>query len=359
MIARFSSLNVEPGTGGGSERIKLGMLLAFVALATQSSAPTLDEVYARVRALPGVHIKGEMVRPATVAVEFKIAPGGLLWAKYPTTEQFIRNGESTTWMPDRRQYAKEKAERENPAPGGFEALWPGGSRMTPRGEGKAAFFAGQDVWEIPCASRMAPEVSLYVAKQTFLPVGTIASANGMTFEIRYKNVKVGPIAPESFRFVPPKDAKPYVPVDIRAKLPKEGMPMPSFAGKDLEGRKMNLQGLLKGRKGLVVNLWFSACTGCIQELPVLSRLGRELRARGVGFIGVNPIDSPETARRTLKLHDILFPTIAGDDAKKIAEKLGVVAYPVTIVVNGDGKVIASISSFSPPALDSALKKIDY
>lgn len=333
------------------------MFASLVALTLQTACPTLDEIYTKVAALPGVQLSGEMVRPSTVAMEFRIAPGGRLWARYPTSEQFISGGETVTWMPDRRQYAKEKQERGTPTPGGYESMWPGGERMTATGTGAAAMFAGQAVWMIPCRSRVAAEVSLFVSKKSLLPIGTIAKAGGTTYEIRYQKVEVGPQPEKAFRFVPPADAKPYTPSDPTAKLPKQGDAMPAFAAKDLEGRATTLSALLKGRKGLVVNFWFSACTGCVQELPVLAKLGREYPAKGVGFIGVNPIDPISAARRTLKLHGIPFPTIAGVDAKKIAESVGVVAYPVTVVLNADGKVVDTLPFFDEARLMKAIEKI--
>jgi thiol-disulfide isomerase/thioredoxin len=334
------------------------MLSALIAIATQGPAPTLDQVYAKVRALPGVHIQGEMVRPAVVRIEFKLAPGGAMWAKYPTSEQFITPSQTITWMPDRRQFSRAKTEQSTPTPVGFEAMWPGATKMTPLGDGKAALFADQEAWEIPCQSAVVPKFSFFVAKKTGLPLGSIATANGATYEIHYRTVKVVPISAQNLRFTPPSDAKPFVASDPTANLPKAGEALPSFRVKDYDGKVASLDALLKGRKGLVLNLWFSACSGCMAELPVLSKLGREYGAKGISFLGVNPIDDARTARRTFKQHAIPFSTLVGKDAKTIAEAVGVVSYPVTIVVNAGGKVVDTLPAFDRVRLEKALESLE-
>jgi peroxiredoxin len=95
----------------------------------------------------------------------------------------------------------------------------------------------------------------------------------------------------------------------------------------------------------------------MQELPALSKLGREFSAKGVAFLGVNPIDEAKTARRTLKLHQIPFSTVVGNDAKTIADALGVVAYPVTVIIDAKGKVVDTLPFFDEPRLMKALEKV--
>ncbi|MGV3616190.1 MAG: redoxin domain-containing protein [Fimbriimonas sp.] len=333
------------------------MLPLLFALAFPSKGPSLDDVYAKVQAMPGVHIRGEMVRPAVVAIEFKIAPGGRLWAKYPTSEQFVGPEETITWMRDRRQFSRAKSERNTPTPAGFESLWPNGVRMTQSKDAQAATFDGREAWEIPCQSSVTPDVRLFVEKRSWLPLGTVAVANGATYEIRYRSVKVGPLPPKDFRFVPPKDARPYKAVDPTADLPKPGATMPAFEAKDIEGRPSDMKNLLRGRKGLVVNFWFSACSGCMAELPALSKLGTEFSVKGIGFVGINPIDDARTARRTLKQHGIPFSTVVGKDAKRIADSVGVVAYPVTVVLDAGGQVVDTLPFFDEARLTKALKKV--
>jgi len=92
-------------------------------------------------------------------------------------------------------------------------------------------------------------------------------------------------------------------------------------------------------------------------MPALSKLSSEYGARGVGFMGANPIDDPKTARRTSKLRGLPFPTVVGKEAQKIADGIGVIAYPVTVVLDADRKVVDTVISFDEPRLRKALDSV--
>lgn len=332
------------------------MMLSFLCLALLSPV-TLEQVHAKVKTFPGVEIMAEMVRPSSVAMTFKIAPGGYLWCKYPTTEDFITVTEQVTWMPDRRQYVKSKSESENPLPVGFESMWPKGTVLTQKGESKETTFADHRAVEIPCMATAGHPVRLFVDLETLTPLGSIATANGKEYEMRYKSVKIAPISPKSITFVAPTDAKPFTPEAPDAKLVKPGAVLKPFRATDLEGKPV--AGLGKGKQGWVLNFWFSACTGCVQEMPFLAKLQPKLNRQGISFIGVNPIDPVKNARSTLKTNGLSFPSISGAKAKELAETLGVLAYPVTVVTDQNGVVIDAMMGFDEARLMKALKKIGY
>ncbi|RYG36981.1 TlpA family protein disulfide reductase [bacterium] len=343
------------GRNGHGGRAYSNPMLA--ALLLQMSPPTLDDVYRKTAALPGVELKSEMVSPSVIPMEFKFGPDGSLWAKYPTTEQFSTLEETITWMPDRRQFAKEKTRETNPLPVGYETMWPGGKPQTQTGDAKTATFMGKEAWEIPCKGDLVADTKLYIDKGTGLPIGTIAQFNGATYETHHLSVKIVPHSKNSLRFVAPKDAKPYEKVDLGAKLIKPQTPMPPFEGRDEKGGRLNMKALLKGKRGLLVNLWFSACTGCVAEMPALVKLDSEFRGKGIAFVGVNPIDDVSSARRTVELRKLPYRTLVGEDAQKLAKSVGVVAYPVTLMVNAEGRVVETFMGFDEARFRSALESL--
>lgn len=358
-------LNLIPLT-----RLLFGCLLTVSVLITipwmprhtirqESPAITLEQVYARVRKLTGVTIKAQMVRPSSIPMEFKIARGGGLYAKYPTSEMYISLADQVTWMPDRREFVKEKREAGNPLPAGFEILWPQEPLLQPNGKPQTATFAGKPTLEIPCKAAQGHTVLLYVDPKSLLPVGSLATANGTEFELRYISVRETPLAPKDLTFQPPADAKPFSGAPPDSQLIKAGAKLPIFRGRDASGKPLSYEAISKSSHGLVLNFWFSACTGCVQELPFFAKLAAPLQSQGIGLIGVNPIDKERDVQGTAKIHKLPYPTLTGSGAKELSKSVGVIAYPVTVVVDSQGVIVDAIMGFNEQRLMKALEKIGY
>lgn len=332
------------------------MMLAALILQSTSSIPKLDEVYRRVGELPGVVIEAEMVRPSAVQMKFKIARGGVVWAKYPTSLMVTTLKETTTWMPDRREYATAPKEEGNPLPAGFDLLWPESDLPKLNGDPSKTMFSGKPAYRYPIL--MGPQaVDLFVDSKTRLPMGSIATAGGTTYEIRYKSVRPTSIRKETLLFSPPKGARLSTGGDPNAGLVHPETTLTNFRGKELNGSTITLDGLLRNKSGAVLNFWFSACTGCVEEMPALRALAKSLAANQIVFLGVNPIDNVSDATKTSKQQRLPYPTLTGQSASALAERLGVRAYPVTIVLDSRARVIDAFSGFQPDRLNQALKKL--
>ena len=107
----------------------------------------------------------------------------------------------------------------------------------------------------------------------------------------------------------------------------------------------------------MINFWFSACTGCVQEMPYFAKLSGVLKSKGIKLLGVNPIDPISNAKKTVNLYKLDYPTLTGKEAKAFAESIGVLAYPVTVVLDEKGAVIDAIMGFDQPRLTAALGKL--
>jgi peroxiredoxin len=318
-------------------------LLASIALASMVQSE-LSDLYARVSKLPGVAIECEMARPSNVPMSFRIAPkkdslGPRLWAKYPSSEQFISPKSTITWMPDRREYAEAVTEPGNPCPAGFESLWGTEGWLTQTGPAVKATFQGRTALSIPCKAVLGHEVTLFVADG--LPIGTIATAQGNTFEMVYRSVKVGSIPDVDTNFVLPKDARKSVPGQRPADLLPKGTKFPNFSGLSLKGKELKSVSLMKRQRGIVINFWFSACTGCIQEMPMLSELHAELKKDRITLLGVNTVDEPKYARKTATSKMLPFETLTGKGAETLTAQSKVQAYPATYILNAKGVVVDS------------------
>ncbi|MBB6051614.1 peroxiredoxin [Armatimonas rosea] len=326
---------------------------------TERALPDLTQVYARIAKLRGVVIRAEMVRPSSVPMEFKIAPTGFFYAKYPTSEMYISRDEQVTWMPAKKEFSRGKPEDGNPLPAGFEILWPKGALLRAKAATRQASFAGKPALELPCKAAMGHDVLLYIHPESLLPLGSIATAQGTEYELRYLSVEERPLTARDLTFIAPRDAKVFSsPPDLSKRI-RVGTKLPAFTGTDFTGRSIDSRQVSKRHRGLLLNFWFSACTGCIQEMPLLAKLAAPLQAQKIGILGVNPIDTSRDAKRTSTTYGLRYATLVGTGARKLAEAVGITTYPVTVLVNAQGLVVEVILGFDEQRLQKALKVLGY
>jgi peroxiredoxin len=88
---------------------------------------------------------------------------------------------------------------------------------------------------------------------------------------------------------------------------------------------------------LVVNLWYSTCPPCARELAdfadVHDEIGDEVR-----FVGVNPYDTAATMERFAADRGVTYELLR-DPGFELSDALGIAAFPVTLFVDGDGRIV--------------------
>lgn len=94
---------------------------------------------------------------------------------------------------------------------------------------------------------------------------------------------------------------------------------------------------LKAWRGQVVlvNVWATWCTGCLQEHPVLNAIAAENK---VSIIGLNYKDNPVKAKAWLEQQGNPFVAIPNDAAGQIAINWGVYGAPETFIVDKRGVI---------------------
>jgi thiol-disulfide isomerase/thioredoxin len=120
-------------------------------------------------------------------------------------------------------------------------------------------------------------------------------------------------------------------------------PLPPVAGQLVSGGKLNLA----ADRGhvVVLNFWGSWCTVCHQEAPVLSAAARQFRAPGVRFVGVDVADNSASATAYLRHYRISYPSLTdpGDlIAVKFNQLIPISAFPSTLVISPDGKIVGRV-----------------
>ena len=88
---------------------------------------------------------------------------------------------------------------------------------------------------------------------------------------------------------------------------------------------------------MVVNLWYSTCAPCERELVDLAAVHADV-GEFVRFIGVNPMDSPETMEQFAAARNVTYELLR-DPESALADELAIVAYPVTLFVGRDGAIL--------------------
>ena len=110
-------------------------------------------------------------------------------------------------------------------------------------------------------------------------------------------------------------------------------PLPSFSYPDLDGKIIKSDDLLG--KPVVINLWFTSCIPCINEMPELNRMKNKYRDSGVVFLSIT-YESKEAVRKFLTKHNFQFRHIP--DAKEFCSPITEL-YPVNIFVDKKGMVV--------------------
>lgn len=105
--------------------------------------------------------------------------------------------------------------------------------------------------------------------------------------------------------------------------------LPCFA----DGLRVQLRDV---RGPAVVNIWASWCAPCRRELPAFQRLAQRSQGR-LHVIGVNSRDSRDAAAWIGADYGLTFPSLV-DDEEQLLRELGRNALPLTILVDGQGRI---------------------
>jgi thiol-disulfide isomerase/thioredoxin len=116
--------------------------------------------------------------------------------------------------------------------------------------------------------------------------------------------------------------------------------------------------IMAGLRGTptVVNFWATWCPPCLDEMPMIARVARDMR-NDVQFIGVNVLDDRSAARSMLRDLRIPYPNVF-DETGAVRDSVAGIGQPVTVFYRADGSVAAKVDGeLSPQALDTYLDEI--
>lgn len=95
----------------------------------------------------------------------------------------------------------------------------------------------------------------------------------------------------------------------------------------------------KGRP-LVLNFWATWCAPCVEEMPELTALQKEIQPKNIQILGIG-IDNPASISAFAEKYQIAYPLyVAGIDGSELSRQLGNQAggLPFTVLLDASGKV---------------------
>lgn len=132
---------------------------------------------------------------------------------------------------------------------------------------------------------------------------------------------------------------------------------PDFAMPDLEGQLVRLEDL-QG-KVVVLNLWATWCPPCVEEMPTLEELHRELGDEGVVVLAVSQDEEPARVGPWIAERDFTFPVLL-DPAAEVGHRFGVSGYPETFVIDRSGRIVhhhVGYRDWATPAVLQSLRRL--
>lgn len=110
-------------------------------------------------------------------------------------------------------------------------------------------------------------------------------------------------------------------------------------------------------KVVVLNLWATWCAPCIEELPSLLAMTRQMP--GVTVVAVSLDEDDAVYRQFLAEHGITFPTVR-DPAGRVNALYGTVQIPETYVIDRQGilrRKFVSAQNWTSPEIEDYLKRL--
>ncbi len=138
--------------------------------------------------------------------------------------------------------------------------------------------------------------------------------------------------------------------------PLEGRPFPAFRLARLEGGEAT-EADVRGRP-LLVNFWATWCEPCRREMASLQRLAERLAPAGLEVMGVTVDSDLHLAREFVLQNGIRFAQLA-DPERKLSRALGLQAYPHTLLLAPDGRILWSVvgsREWDEPALVEEVRR---
>ena len=93
-----------------------------------------------------------------------------------------------------------------------------------------------------------------------------------------------------------------------------------------------------GGKLMLLNFWATWCAPCVQEVPSLNELQKQLANSGLVVVGISVDRNENSYKNFLKRFNIAFQTVR-DPEENISASYGTYRFPETYLIDKNGKVL--------------------
>jgi peroxiredoxin len=106
---------------------------------------------------------------------------------------------------------------------------------------------------------------------------------------------------------------------------------------------------------MVINIWYSTCVPCARELRDFAEVSGEL-GDSVQFVGVDPVDDAAEMVSFAADRGVDYPLLLDTDGKLIIAA-EVAAFPTTLFVSADGRIVHQTSAISADDLRQTIADV--
>ncbi|CAN0499165.1 unnamed protein product, partial [Phaeothamnion confervicola] len=115
-----------------------------------------------------------------------------------------------------------------------------------------------------------------------------------------------------------------------------GTPLPVVDVQTLGGDAVSTADLLG--QPLVINIWFSTCIPCKEELPAFAQVHQEYGDR-VRFVGLDTLPPSDSEEQFARSKGVQYELLYDADGEFMIEA-GITAWPQTLIVMPDGTIVS-------------------
>ncbi len=184
---------------------------------------------------------------------------------------------------------------------------------------------------------------------------------GGVFTAELHDVRVNvPMKASSFAFAPPPGAVAET-VDPAAALLAMGATITDFTLPAASGAPISSAAERKTGKVLLLNFWYLNCPPCRLEFPELEKVYERFHGQGLDMIAVNKGDALQPVQAYAKKTGLTMPIVLGGPEEKgsVFDSLKVEAFPVTYLVDPEGKVIFRSASGDLTGVERKLGELGF
>jgi peroxiredoxin len=132
-----------------------------------------------------------------------------------------------------------------------------------------------------------------------------------------------------------------------------GLVLPDVPLEDAEGNSVSLTSY-RG-KPMVLNFWFSNCAPCAREVADFQAV-HEALGDAVQIVGVNPFDTVDSMTRFADERGVTYDRLR-DPERSFVNVIELVAYPVTLFVDADGRILRQTGELDANELRAAIDEL--